>query len=80
MDIALLILVCTALFTGGWLLGLRALRKESAARKLRRLKGLPEPRFAVTDDQARGWFEEKPAGIPVTRENFPDSSRPFPGD
>lgn len=78
LGVALLFLACTALFTGGWLLGLLALRNESTAGKLRRLKGLPKPRFAVTDDQARGWFEEHPAGIPVTRENFPDSTHPFP--
>lgn len=80
LGIALLFLACTALFTGGWLLGLRALRKESRAGKLRRLKGLPKPRFAVTDDQARRWFEENLADIPITRENFPDSTRPFPGE
>lgn len=79
-GIALLFLAGTALFTGGWLLGLRALRRESTAGKLRPLKGLPKPRFAVTDDQARRWFEEHPAGIPLTRENFPDSSYPFPGE
>ena len=79
LGIALLVLGCTALFTGGWLLGLRALRQESAAGKLRRLKGLPKPRFAVTDDQARRWFEENPSGLPITRGNFPDSSHPFPG-
>lgn len=79
-GVALLFLACTALFTGGWLLGLRALRKESKAGTLRRLKGLPKPRFTVTDDQARRWFEENPAGIPVTRENFPDSSHPFSGE
>ena len=78
LGIALLSLACTALFTGGWFLGLRALRNESAAGRLRRLKGLPKPRFAVTDDQARQWFEKIPAGIPLTRENFPDSSHPFP--
>ena len=77
-GIALLFLCCTALFTGGWLLGLLALRNEFTASRLRRLKGLPNPRFAVTDDQARGWFEENPAGIPVTHENFPDSTYPFP--
>lgn len=79
LGIALLFLACTALFTGGWLLGLRALRKEAAAGKRRRLKGLPKPRFAVTDDQARSWFEQNP-GIPIVRENFPDSSQPFPGE
>ena len=47
--------------------------------ELRRLKGLPKPRFAVTDDQARRWFEQNP-GIPIVRENFPDSSQPFPGE
>lgn len=78
LGVALLFLACTALFTGGWLLGLLTLRKEFTAGKLRRLKGLPKPRFAVTDDQARRWFEENPAGIPVTRENFPDSTHPFP--
>lgn len=80
VGMALLFLVCTALFTGGWLLGLRSLRRESTAGELRRLKGLPKPRFAVTDDQARRWFEDHPAGIPLTRENFPDSSYPFPGE
>ena len=78
LGIALLFLACTALFTGGWMLGLHALRNEAAAGRLRRLKGLPKPRFAVTDDQARRWFQEHPAGIPVTRENFPDSTGPFP--
>ena len=80
LGVALLFLACTALFTGGWLLGLRALRKEAGAGKRRRLRGLPKPRFAVTDDQARNWFEHKPAGIPLTRENFPDSGQPFPGE
>ncbi|HSO92701.1 MAG TPA: hypothetical protein VLR70_16330 [Arthrobacter sp.] len=80
LGVGLLFLACTVLFTGGWMLGLFALRDESAAGKLRRLKGLPKPRFAVTDDQARRLFEEHPAGIPVTRENFPDSTHPFPGE
>ncbi len=77
---ALFGLVATVLFTGGWLLGINNLRREWRAAKQRRLKGLPKPRFALTDDQARTWFEANPSGIAVTRENFPDSTRPFPGD
>jgi hypothetical protein len=71
-------LLATALFTGGWLVGIRNVHLELRASKQRKLKGLPKPRFALSDDQARRWFEENPAGIPVTRENFPDSTRAFP--
>jgi hypothetical protein len=71
-------LMATALFTGGWLLGIRNLRSELRASRQRKLKGLPKPRFALSDDQARRWFEENPAGIPITQENFPDSTRAFP--
>lgn len=77
-TIALIALICTGLFTGGWLLGLHSLRNEMIARKLRNRKGLPKPRFAVTDDQARFWFEKNPGKISITPENFPDSTLPFP--
>jgi hypothetical protein len=80
LIVGLLALVCTALFTGGWLFGIHNLRRERQASKLRRLKGLPKPRFALDDDKARSWFEANPSGIPITRENFPDSTRPFPGE
>ena len=73
-------LLGTVLFTGGWLLGIRSLRREMRAAKLRRLNGLPKPRFALTDDQARVWFESNPSPIAINRKNFPDSTRPFPGD
>ncbi|MDR7157431.1 hypothetical protein [Arthrobacter sp. BE255] len=73
-------LIFTVLFTGGWLLGIRSLRREWQASKLRRLKGLPKPRFALNDDKARSWFEANPSGIAITRENFPDSTRPFPDE
>ncbi|WP_285249963.1 hypothetical protein [Pseudarthrobacter sp. fls2-241-R2A-168] len=73
-------LLGTVLFTGGWLLGIMNLRRELRASRQRRLKGLPKPRFALTDDQARAWFESNPSGIAITRENFPDSTRPFPGE
>lgn len=72
--------VATLLFTGGWLLSLHALRDELKARKLRKSKGLPKPTYGVTDDQARRWFEEHPGTIEITRENFPFSTRPFPGE
>lgn len=78
--LALFGLVFTVLFTGGWLFGIRNLRREWQASKLRRLKGLPKPRFALTDDKARSWFEANPSGIAITRENFPDSTLPFPGE
>lgn len=73
-------LVCTVLFTGGWLLSIRSIRSELRARKLRKPRGLPTPLYAVTDDQARRWFEEHPGTIEITRENFPFSTRPFPGE
>lgn len=78
--LGLLTLLCTVLFTGGWLLGIGSLRREWHAAGLRRLKGLPKPRFALTDDQARSWFEANPSEIAITRDNFPDSTRPFPGE
>ncbi|ABK02032.1 hypothetical protein Arth_0633 [Arthrobacter sp. FB24] len=73
-------IVCAALFTGGWLLSIRALREEWQAGKLRKAKGLPKPLYAVTDDQARRWFEEHPGTLEITRENFPHSTVPFPGE
>ena len=73
-------LACTALFSGGWLLGVRALRQEWRARRLRHAKGLPRPSYAVTDDQARTWFERHPGTVEITRDNFPHSARPFPGE
>ena len=78
--LVLFALVCTALFTGGWIFGIRSLCGEHRAAKQRRLKGLPKPRFALTDDQARAWFEANPSGLAITRENFPDSTRSFPGE
>jgi len=72
--------VCTVLFTGGWLLSLHALRGELKARKLRKGRGLPKPTHGVTDDQARRWFEEHPGTLEISRENFPLSTRPFPDE
>ncbi|WP_426987309.1 hypothetical protein [Pseudarthrobacter sp. Y6] len=80
LIVGLLALVCTVLFTGGWLFGIRNLHRERQASKLRRLRGLPKPRFALNDDKARSWFEANPSGIAITRENFPDSTRPFPDE
>lgn len=80
LGIFLLFLVCTVLFTGGWFVGLASLRTESKARKLRRSKGLPKPRYGVTDDQARRWFEERPGTVEITRVNFPNSAYPFPNE
>ena len=73
-------LICTVLFTGGWLLSIRSLRRELRARKLRKAKGLPKPMYAVTDDQARRWFEQHPGTLEITRDNFPYSTYPFPGE
>jgi hypothetical protein len=77
---ALFGLVATVLFTGGWLLGINNLRREWRASRQRKARGLPKPRFALTDDQARTWYEANPSAIAITRENFPDSTRPFPGE
>lgn len=73
-------LVCTLLFTGGWLLSVQSLRGELRARRLRRERGLPKPYVIVTDDQARAWFTAYPSSIAVTRDNFPESTYPFPGE
>ena len=73
-------IVCTVLFTGGWLVSVHAIRSELRARKIRKPKGLPKPLYAVTDDQARRWFEEHPGTLEITRENFPYSTRPVPGE
>ena len=76
----LLSLVCTLLFTGGWLLSVQSLRGELLARRLRRERGLPKPYVIVTDDQARHWFTAYPGNVAVTRDNFPESTYPFPGE
>lgn len=80
LGVVLLCLVCTVLFTGGWFFVLKAIRRELRARKLRRERGLPKPWYAVTDDQARRWFEEHPGTVMITRENFPASAHLFPGE
>ncbi|MDQ0690061.1 hypothetical protein QF047_001021 [Arthrobacter sp. W4I7] len=77
---ALFGLVATVLFTGGWLLAINNLRREWRASRQRKARGLPKPRFALTDDQARTWFEANPSAIAIARKNFPDSTRPFPGE
>jgi len=76
----LLSLGCTALFTTGWLLSIRSIRQELRARKLRKAKGLPKPAHGVSDDRARAWFEQHPGALAITRENFPASTYPFPGE
>ncbi|MDQ0663419.1 hypothetical protein QFZ35_001917 [Arthrobacter ulcerisalmonis] len=73
-------LIFTVLCTGGWLLTMRSLRGELRARRLRRERGLPPPSVVVTDDQARAWYTAHPGSIPVTRDNFPESTHPFPGE
>jgi hypothetical protein len=70
----------TFICTGGWLLSTKVLRAEWRARKLRKLKGIPKPMYAVTDDKARRWFEKNPGILQITRENFPHSTYPFPGE
>jgi hypothetical protein len=80
IGVVLLCLFCTILFTGGWFFILKSIRQELRARKLRRARGLPKPWYAVTDDQARTWFEERPGTLEITRTNFPNSGHPFPGE
>ncbi|MET4144999.1 hypothetical protein ABIB45_001908 [Arthrobacter sp. UYCo732] len=60
--------------------GVSNVGRERRASKSRRLRGLPRPRFALTDDMARNWFEANPSAILIPRGNFPDSTRPFPGE
>lgn len=73
-------LVCTLLFTGGWLLSVQSLRGELRAQRLRRERGLPRPYVIVTDDQARQWFTANPGSVAISRDNFPESTYPFPGE
>lgn len=80
IGVVFLCLLCTILFTGGWFFILKTIRQELRARKLRRARGLPKPWYAVTDDQARTWFEERPGTVEITRENFPNSSHSFPDE
>lgn len=80
IGVVLLCLVCTVLFTGGWFHTLGSIRDEFRARNLRRARGLPKPSHQVTDDQARKWFEKRPGTMEITRENFPNSRYPFPGE
>jgi hypothetical protein len=79
-GIFILFLICTLLFTGGWFVGVRSLQDEARARELRRAKDLPKPWSGVTDDQARNWFEQRPGTVSITRDNFPNSTRAFPGE
>lgn len=80
MGATIFSLIFTVLCTTGWLLTVRSLRAELRARKLRRERGLPAPSVVVTDDQARAWFTAYPGSLPVTRDNFPESTQPFPGE
>ena len=56
-----------------------AVRAHGAA-ALRRRKGLPTPKFLVSDADARQWFQYYPGRVPLTRANFPGSNAPFPGE
>jgi hypothetical protein len=78
--LTLLFAFLTLICTGGWLASTAVLRKEWRARKLRKPKGLPKPMYEVTDDKARRWFEKNPGILDITRENFPYSTYPFPGE
>ena len=79
LGIALLFLACTALFTGGWLLGLRA-QKRVQGRQTAAPEGPAQAALRCYRRSGALVVQEHPAEIPVTRENFPDSSRPFPGE
>jgi hypothetical protein len=76
---AIIALFFTLLFSAGVYSGFTTSVHEIKARKLRKAKGLPKPWYAVSDDQARNWFEQNPhLGIAITKENFPNSTKPFP--
>lgn len=71
-PLAFFMLPLSLLFTGGVLLGGRAVIDEWKAKKLRKIKGLPKPWYGVTDDQAYKWFSENPhPDVPLTLEYFP---------
>ena len=80
LALTLIALLFTVLFGLGAIAGIGSLREELQARKIRRQRGLAKAWYTVSDDQARRWFEEHPRDIAITRENFPDSIRPFPGE
>lgn len=78
--LAVIALLFTLLFGLGAVTGFGTLREELQARKVRKKRGHKKAWYAVSDDQARRWFEENPGEIAITRENFPNSTRPFPGE
>lgn len=64
----------TLLFAAGVYSGFTSSVHEIKARKLRKARGLPKPCYAVSDDQARNWFEKNPhLGMAITKENFPNA-------
>ena len=64
----------TLLFGAGVVVGFKAAASDFKARKLRRFKGLPKPRYSVTDDQAYDWFAST-GTLELTAQNFPDAAR-----
>lgn len=68
------------LFGWGLVVTTSVLRDEFKARKVRAKRGLKKAWYDVSDDTARRWFEDHPGTIEITRENFPNSTYPFPGE
>ncbi|RAX44240.1 hypothetical protein DQ354_16210 [Arthrobacter sp. AQ5-06] len=68
---ALPALFFTLLFSGAVYSGFTASVHEIKARRLRKVKGLPKPWYAVTDDQARRWFEKTRSwALPSPKKTF----------
>lgn len=73
-PLAFFMLPLALLFTGGVMVGGKAVIDEWKARPLRKAKGLPKPWYGVTDDQAYEWFLKNPRpDVPLTLEYFPQS-------
>jgi hypothetical protein len=71
---AIIALFFTLLFGTGVFTGVRTITKEAKARRLRKVSGMPKPRFSVTDQQALDWFKKNPSRrVALTMENFPDA-------
>jgi hypothetical protein len=72
--------VINAYTPGEWGLGGSSAYSSNNPTHSLRARGLPKPWYAVTDDQARKWFEERPGTVKIARANFPNSRHPFPGE
>lgn len=72
---ALIALFFTLLFGSSVFIGFQTINKEIKAKRLRKIGGVPKPKFSVTDQRALVWFRENPSvKVAIKVENFPDAN------